>query len=337
MACCSRWPMGNSPIFPPDPLFPILLGGTVNVFAGASGTGKTALLASWAKAFRDGTPICGYQPGDISGGIYLISADRSYVQSTKRWFELAGWGDIPCYSLQDDLTFNMQRLRKRADRVDILKYCLDKLQVQPKSVTLIDPLGLFLGGNLLDYDTCLVACSEIRRIAQTRQTTMIGLAHASKQIADPKRRYLRLQDRVAGSTAIFGYSDTQIYLAAPEELSTAKQPISHYTLYWNPHHSPSETFALDRTDSGLFTAANKIVDERPANATPVLEKAMTLLEWINPDSNGTSYGDLYLLITQNPKLDIGSERTLHRWLNMLIEHHLIEKVGFGSYRRLPKA
>ncbi len=329
--------MAKPPIFPPDPLFPIFIGGTVNVFAGASGTGKTALLASWAVALRDGQPICGYQPGDISGGIYLISADRSYIQSTKRWFILAGWGDIPCYSLQDDLDFNVQRLRKKVDRVDILKHCLDRLEVRPRSVTLIDPLGLFLGGNLLDYDTCLVACSEIRRICQTRQTTMIGLAHASKQIADPKRRYLRLQDRVAGSTAIFGYSDTQIYLAAPEELSTAKEPISHYTLYWNPHHAPAETFALDRTKSGLFTASKKIIDTRAVNATPILERAMTLLEWISPNPAGTAYGNLYILITQHPNLDIGTERTLHRWLNVLLEHHLIERVGHGSYRRLPTA
>ena len=323
----------TTPTFPPDPLPPILLGGSVNVFAGASGTGKTALLAGWAVALRDKTPICGYLPGQIRK-IYVISADRSYIQSTKLWFALAGWGDIPAYSLQDDLGFNLARLRKRSDRVSILQHCIDTLSVEPWSVVIVDPLGLFLGGNLLDYDTCLVACSEIRRICQRRQFTILGLAHASKQIADPKRRYLRLQDRIAGSTAIFGYSDTQIYLAAPEELSTPKHPIDHYTLYWNPHHSPSETFALQRTSEGLFGPAEKIIDARPTNALTQLERAASIMEWITDLPGGTNYGDLASLVLRHPTLNCTNDRMLRRWIAALIDAGMIERVGHGSYKQV---
>ena len=42
------------------------------------------------------------------------------------------------------------------------------------------------GGNLLDYDTCAVACHEIRGILRTRGLTLVATAHASKLKADPK-------------------------------------------------------------------------------------------------------------------------------------------------------
>lgn len=327
----------KAPIFPPDPLPPIIVGGSVNILAGASGTGKTALIASWAKAMRDKTPINGYMP-DVVTDIALLSADRSYFKSTKQWFDLVGFGDIKVYSIQDDLGFNLQRLRKKQDRVSILDSCLELLKLRPHALVYIDPIGLFLGGNLLDYDTCLVACSEIRRMCLLRQITIIGLAHAAKQIADMKQRYLRLQDRIAGSTAIFGYSDTQIYFASPKELSTKKDPVSHYTLYWNPHHSPEETFALTRDpETGLFSEGVRITDEDPASAVEdLLGRARRLLEFITADLTGTDYADLMALVLQRKDLGVKSDRTLRRYLALLIEVGDIERMGKGAYRKCPE-
>ena len=324
---------GMPPIFPPDPLPPILLGGSVNILAGASGTGKTALLASWLKALKEGKPFFpGYAPppGAIKS-ISVISADRSWAQSGKKWFDLVDWGNINCYSIQDDFGFKIERLRRKSERTAILGECMNALGYPEgranHAVICVDPLGLFLGGNLIDYDTCLVACSEIRRLCISRSVTIIGLAHASKQLADPKRRYLRMQDRLAGSTALYGYSDTQMYLAAPEEISAA-----HYGFYWNPHHSPAETFTLRRRDDGLFHPPERLIEaEPPLPRIPEPPRA-ELLRWITVE--GVLFGNLYDFAQQHPTLDAPSERTLRRWLTTLIDEGAIAKTGHGKYKRV---
>lgn len=299
--------------------------------AGASGTGKTALLASWLRALKEGKEFFpGYAPPpDAITSISVISADRSWAQSGRKWFGLVDWADINCYSLQDDFGFNIERLRRKSERTTILGECMNVLGYPEgqanNALVLVDPLGLFLGGNLIDYDTCLVACSEIRRLCVKRSVSIIGLAHAGKQLADPKRRYLRMQDRLAGSTAIFGYSDTQMYLAAPEENNA-----EHYGFYWNPHHSPAETFTLRRREDGLFHPPEHVIDVNVPVGAPELPRE-ELLDWISPE--GTLFGDLFDFVQKHPRL-VASDRTLRRWLTTLSTEGLILRSGRGLYKRV---
>lgn len=300
---------------PPDPLPPIWLGGTVNLLAGASGTGKTALIASWAAAMRDGLPINGYDPGPIAG-VGVVSADRSFQQSTRRWFALAGFPDIPHYSIQDDLTFDLGQMLKKdvQHRVGLFERCLHQLALPPSSIVVAEPIADWLGGNILDYDGCSGACRLIRRLCQKLELTLIGIAHAAKQLADPKRRYQRLQDRLAGTTAILGYSDTQMYFASPEELG-----VDHYTLYWNPHHAPAETFALDRDPAtGLFLPARKLaVGSAPKPGAPKPLPTEELVAWVSQAHGGRLFGEI--LDWAHRYIPDYNDRTLRRWLNDLVQ------------------
>lgn len=315
-------------IFPPPPIPTILPGGSVSLLAGAPGVGKTTLIASVLRQFRDQEPIFGHQPNPSPRQAFL-SADRSWEQSSRLWFEKAGYPEIPHYSLMDDRGFKKAKLRRKADRISVLQECLGKLGLVFGSLVVIDPLSLFLGGDLNNYDACLVACCEIREICQDRGITVIGTAHASKQKSDKKERYLRLQDRILGSTALFGYTDTQMYLAAPEEISQ-----DYYAFLWNPHHSPCETFKLKRNKEGLFVSEGVL--EGVADATPldvsqelILDDvAAKLLTALSTDPTGTLLGTIlvHAIAAGVP------ERTAYRRLMELVKHGKVEKIGKGRYR-----
>lgn len=258
-------PAASAPEFPRDPLPLIITGGTVSLLAGAPGVGKTALVATMAKAFRDSRPIFGHQPNPIAK-VAFFSADRSWWQSSRHWFVRAGFPDIAAYSLQDDRSFNPKRLRKKTDRMKIFNEAVDKLELPPQSLLFCDPLAPFMGGNLLDYDAITVACNELQRLCTDRQITLVGLVHAGKQKTDKKDRYLRLQDRILGSSALFGYTDTQMYLASPAEMGE-----DHYTFLWQSHLAPAEVFKLKRDINGLFEPIEEVEAIPKRDLTPDLQ------------------------------------------------------------------
>lgn len=247
----------------PDPLGNVLLAGSVNLLSGASGVGKTAFLTWLIEHFQRQHQILGIRPTPIPFQGW-ISADRSWERSTKRWFETAEIQAPKSYSLMDDAGFSKHRLRNRKDRLAILDEMFAAVsptgdgKFPAGSIVYVDPIALFLGGNLNDYDTCAVACMEIRERCLDKQFTLIATAHTAKQQADKKQRYLRIQDRILGSAALLGYSDTQLYLGSPDEMG-----IPYYTFFWGPHHAPSQAFAFQRDSRGLFIPMHELTAPDP--------------------------------------------------------------------------
>lgn len=297
-----------------DPLPDVLPTGGISLLAGAPNVGKTALLAGILRDLRATRAIFGRQPNPIPA-IGFINADRSWARGAGIWFNRVGYPDIPQYSMADDDTFSPRRLRKRHERTDILASFIDLLKLPPHSLIVIDPIALFLGGNLLDYDSCAVACHEIRGYLRTRSYTMLATAHSSKIKADKKERYMRLQDQILGSTAIFGFTDTQMYLASPQE--TGKP---YYTFLWHPHSSPAEVFQLERDDAGLFQLYS---GADTANQNRVLS--------LFPDNDDPiRFGVLVEMADQFPL----SRATVARVLEALVEVGRIVKVDKGTYSRV---
>lgn len=298
-----------------DPLPHILPLTGISLLAGAPNVGKTALLAGFLRDFRDGRQILGTVTPRPVAGIGFINADRGWERGAGWWLGKVGYADIPQYSMADDTSFNPKRLRNRRDRVDILAGFIDALKLPPYSLIGVDPIALFLGGNLLNYDDCAVACHEIRAYLRERHYTMIATAHSSKIKADRKERYLRLQDQILGSTAIFGFTDTQMYLASPQE--TGKP---YYVFLWHPHTAPAATFQLEQNDEGLFQLYS---GADSANQNRVL---MILPE----DGSEIEFGLVVELAEQYPL----SRRTVKNVLDGLVEGGQAEKVRHGVYRRV---
>jgi hypothetical protein len=313
--------------FPPDPIPRIIPGGGITILGGAPGAGKTALVTGWACAWRDGRPIFGHavqQPQRVA----YITADRSWTQSARLWFDAAGFPEILHYSLQDDRAFIKGRLRDKDKLVTgIFAHCLQQLAIACPGgrlpfglLVIVDPISLFLGGNLNDYFACAIACSEIRELCLRYGITVLGLAHAAKQKGASKDRYSRLQDRIAGSTAIAGYSDTQIYLASPDEAEE-----DHYLCEWSPHHAPTETFFLDRGDDGLFVpirGATEILNltRMETQLLPLISAQLTM-----------STADIVSLGATQLKQ---GRRSVERLLKGLLRRGQIEKPVRGQYRRV---
>lgn len=297
--------------YPPDPIPRILLGGSINLLAGASGVGKTALLATLLRQLRDREPIFGHPTNPVTT-IGMLSLDRSWHQSSQLWFDLAGFPDIQRYCLQDDDAFNVDRLEFKRQRMQILKDCLDTLALPWGSLLAVDPISAFLGGNLLDYDACMVACTRIRKLCRQRGLTIIGLAHAGKQ--KMKDRYTRAQDRIVGSTSQHGYSDTQMYLAGPSETGQR-----WYEFSWNPHHAVEESFKLGRDAAGLFI---------PWEGSQQAKEESAVLRAIPCTEEGIGFGELVLAAEV-------SKSTVHRCLQEWVKAGTVLKVGHGRYRRPP--
>lgn len=311
--------------YPPDPIPNILPGGGVSLLAGASGIGKTAFLAWWATRFRDGLPIFGHPPAAIPGQA-ILAVDRSWVQSTSRWFELVGYPDIPAYSPLDDPTFKPAMMRNRKTRVHVFEHeILPKLgALVPGTLVWVDPIAPFLGGNLLDYDTCSIACMELRDLARRYQITFVGTAHTSKQKDDRKQQYRRVQDRILGTTALLGYTDTQMYLSAPDENGS-----DCFQFFWNPHHAPCQTFDLRKDPrTGVFIPVEPKPDAAESEAAPTgtakaILDALALRSGLEP--TGTPYATLIDVLG----LTSGS---VYRVLVGLIRDGFVLRVGRGLYK-----
>lgn len=303
--------------YPPDPIPLFLPGGSLNLFAAAPGTGKTALLASVLQALRTGGPVFGHAIGEVAG-LGWITADRSWEKDTKHWFGLVGYPDIPHYSIPDDPTFNPSRLRNKEHRLAILTECFGKLTLPPHSLVVIDPMALFLGGDLNRYGDVAVACLEVRNLLLSRQWTAIGPVHAAKLKADKGDRYLRLQDRILGSAALLGYSDTQMYLASPEE--TTKP---YFTFLWHPHLAPAEEVHLVQNAQGLFVPYE-------AGKTAPSVALIDLVYGLLPE-DGTPI-DTETLLIRATEIPI-SRATLFRHLSTLLQEDRIAKAAQGSYKR----
>lgn len=313
-----------------SPLPPILQCGTINLLAGASGIGKTALLSQLLRQFELGAPILEH-PTHQPPAIGYFVGDRSW-QENRHWFDTAGVSSLRTLSLVDD-DIKLPNQRMKHLRVQFFKECVAKMALPPGSLLVVDPMALFLGGNLLDYDTVAFACIEIQRWLREPQCQycLIGVCHSSKQRADKNDRYLRLQDRISGSMAQLGFTSTQMFLAAPDETGDKD---GRYTFLWNPHCAPAETFQFTKGDKGLFDLDHAItVTAGPLKSTEGLgDFELELYKQFPLDGTPVATATILRLYS-----DLGEtgRRKIFRALDQLQRRELIYKIKHGQWARVP--
>lgn len=121
-------PTSSQPPNPfPDPIPGIIPFGTVTLVGGASGVGKTTMLAEWCARWRDGRPICGHPTNPPTAFCY-ISADRPWLEY-QPMFTAAGFPDIPHYALAQDPTISLADLRKPFGGGEMFAKVLDRLKL----------------------------------------------------------------------------------------------------------------------------------------------------------------------------------------------------------------
>lgn len=228
----------------PDPIPGIIPFGTLSIFAGAPAVGKTTMLVDWIHRWLDGRTIWGHT-ANAPTRFYYVAADRG--QTEEQFYAKAGEANrahITFYSVVHDAAIDPENFHKDQHGSQLLSYVLGQLQPIPGSHVILDPLApLFIHGNQnrsRDVAASLVKMS--RRLAELH-INITGICHFAKQKADKNDRYRRPQDRISGSGAFSGFSDTQIYLVDPEP-----PRIPYYVLGWNPRYSPPQEFKCTREE-----------------------------------------------------------------------------------------
>jgi hypothetical protein len=300
----------------PPPLAPIpiyLPAHQPHFISGPPGGGKTCLTATMVMRFLMGAPIFDRQvtrPPFVG----IIAADRPW-DDTRQWYEKAGCGDIPHFSVVDS-ALSLRQLEKHDQLLHILEtIILSDLKAPRNSLIIIDPISLWAGGDMNRYKLVYLALLGLNRLCISLGITIIGLAHTSKQKGDIKERYTRPQDRINGSAALLGCSGTQMALETPDQTDS---PFYRFT--WAPHHAPAESFELDRDPaSGLFIPA--ILTQYPD----------TLALLPGPTDEPITPAAILRLVTTAGQ-DI-SRSSLFRLLDQWTAAELVRKSGRGLYQR----
>lgn len=297
----------------PDPIPGIIPFGTVTLFAGAPGVGKTAMLAEWCRRWRDGLTICNH-PTNRPTGFYYLAADRQW-KSHQIWFDAVGFSDIPHYSVADDPELKLETLARSHEAHNCFMAAVGKLAPIPGSHLFVDPVSpLFIGGNPNQARDVAASLLRISRLCRILQINITLTAHFGKQKADPKEQYTRPQDRIAGSGAFSGFSDTQIYLIDP---TPPKQP--YHLLGWVPRHAAPADFQFTRNDHGLFIPYETFTD---------WDREAKVLECVPYEPTSSHI----ILFTITTTLGI-SIATAERTLSTLVKSGRILKIRRGLYQR----
>lgn len=235
----------------PDPIPHVMPHGSISTLSGASGVGKTALLAGWIRAWQSGGAINTHQVNQPVA-IGMLAVDRPW-RDHRQWFAKAGCAPFPYYALRDDDTVDWNAFRDWKRVAVLFAQHVDRVNLPPGALLIVDPLPLYIPGDLNKYKDVAIGLAQLDKVLQARQLTMLGVFHVSKQKGNPKDNYLRPQDRILGSGGQIGYSETAMYLLSPEE---GNKP--YYEVGWIPHQIKAETFALQRDDRGLFVPVDPI-------------------------------------------------------------------------------
>ena len=178
-------------------------------------------------------------------------------------------------------------------------------------------LALWLPGHTNDYKDVAIGLGVLDQMVRPRGITVLGIFHQSKQVADKSQQYSRPQDKILGSAATIGFSDTAMYLLGPEDMS---EP--YYGFGWIPHNAKAETFNFVRDLWGLF------VPHVPSENPESLEAVHAI---ILPDPSGVTTQQI---LTDAAPL---ARATVFNCLKRLLQDGRVVQLRRGVYRRATTA
>lgn len=315
-ANASTTPASAPPRHFPDPIAHLIPHGSICTLSGASGVGKTAFLATLIRLLQTGGEFFG-QPVTPQPAIGVLACDRPW-RDHNAWFGKAGCGDLPHVSLRDQ-NYNWELLRQPGKIPQIFGGLVDQIGLPPGGFLIVDPLPLFIPGRLIDYKDMAIGFGLLDEQLRKRQLTMLGVFHVSKQKANKNDHYQRPQDRILGSAALIGYSETAFYLLGPEETDS-----TYYQFGGVPHQLPPMCLNYTRTANGLFTP---ITDVHALDLAAAHDAALAAL----PPA-GTPIASS-VAVAAIARVTSSTERTAQRYLQALLADRRVTKIGRGLYER----
>ncbi len=231
-----------------DIIAEILPATETSILAGASGAGKTTLLMHVVKCLQNGEPVFGH-PTRQGMKIGYLAADRTW-DAYARLAKVVGVDIDKLYvrALIDDKMLTEDDLDGFERDPQTIMYSLLKDMVA-KGVNLViaDPLVVLLGSDINTYHKVAARMIRLNRFCKMNNLTILGTHHANKARTDFS--FKRPQDRISGTSALLGFSSTQLCLLPKEETQEGKFAEWHIV----SHHAKAKVIYLDRCDqTGVF-------------------------------------------------------------------------------------
>lgn len=260
----------------------ILPVGEVSILAGASGVGKSTLAMQMLAAIVNGeTSFLGHEI-TYPQRIAYIAADRSWVSYT----ELAARVGLDISKMQtrsivDDERIDVMQLEHNP--MDLLHGLIDAFD--SPTLVVVDPAVIFLGVDPNRYQQVAPRLIRWGRWCRHGRYTMLAMHHATKARSDYS--FMRPQDRISGSSALLGFTSSQLFLSGADELN---KPYAEFIAV--NHNAPPEAIKLARTESGLFapwqpedtkgTLATLVMSTLSKNDKPLTKDALSAATKIDP-------------------------------------------------------
>lgn len=303
----------------PDPIPGVIPFGSFNLLSGAPKVGKTSLYTSWIARWLAGKTICG-RATNCPTEIGILTTDHKWELNQGIWCRRNGILDIRHYSLRDDPKLDWSQLRNSWNsRRTLLEKSLDRLGLPPGGMVMIDVAPIFITNKLNDYNEVAAGIGTITQLFDERQLTTLGIGHMSKQRSDPKERYLRAHERMTGSGAQIGFSDTPMSLLSPEDTG---EP--YHLFEWTPTDGSRGQFKFKQNqETGLFEMWSEL-DEHIVSTDPL---AQIIRDFPDPPAI-LDYGDIIEQIKAACQIELTAAKER---FNELIADGRIVRIRHGKY------
>ncbi|TFH63976.1 MAG: AAA family ATPase [Gemmatimonadales bacterium] len=284
----------------------------VSILAGASGAGKTTLIMQILRSLTRNEPVFGRPTlRDIRLG--YIAADRTWRSYQKTAAHVGlDLSSIGVRALVDDPAIDLKLFE--ASPIEELERLIGLLL--PCDLIVVDPLVVFLGVDTNKYHLNAARLIRLNKLCRTNHVTLLGTHHATKARSDYS--FKRAQDRISGTSALLGFTSTQLFLAAPEETEREDGCAEWHII---SHHAAPTTILLNRGEGGTFEWAG---EESLNQALSLEDRLLGFMRRHAPDPVTT--GDLL-----NHLSSFASPRSIERTLADLRASSMIHSPSKGQY------
>ncbi len=286
--------------------------GQVHLIGGPSGGGKTTLMFQMYEALTTGADFLGRRTAKVKWA--YISGDRTArsVQET----QLRLGVEFPIFSLVDHNLIGESLVVKVIPRLTHL------YGYRPDFIYIDGFTACVPGGKSLnDYGSVSKFLGELQRYCFNKEITILGACHTSK--TKEGERLLNPRQRIAGSVAWAGFSDSVIIIEPPDHARDDGQRVCSLL----PRNHPGEEIYLhfDNSTGRLVIGG----DNKNFGAQALAAADFILPSLMEADPNGILHSQTMWHIA----LEKGfSRRTFERWLARMVEDKKVFRIEKGQYR-----
>jgi len=275
----------------------------VHIIAGASGSGKTTLIFQLLDDLIDGKLIFGEHSHPVD--VAYVAIDRSEAAIQRTLERVNPRHKVLAMSVISD---------KIDTNLDVIINKVLSRQSRTKLVVLDGIAKLVPKCDLKDYGKVSDFLMQCTRLCEARKLTILGAGHNAK--VKRGEEYQNPRERVLGSAAWGGFSETVIDITAP-----------------NPDDpdDPSRTIAILTHNSRPKKLAYTFNDDGRLVPVEDYNEYLELDIWLVSLGRGVEFDTraLHQVATQKQI----PERSMWRWVADCIEKSKLEKIKRGAYRR----